>query len=448
MKIAAALPPPRAVSEADATAHEQSVNASDFEQALTSTFEHNSSHPAPVKAPRSKEDPSDKDSADGTPQSTPLTMPAPVVPAPVMPPTIGAPDAQDSMTLAPVTADEGMPTTIPSDLLIAADGALSPALTASSGTDLATTGEMLPAQAPTSPAAAQDAAQVGLLEPVATAQVESPASAAATATATATPVIPLPERRSPASSRAANDATHERISVTRLLAEHATAPEGPQESGFEVTLPPEAASAQELVLAESSHPSASMVAKSQESEPLTLDSSDVTTGAPAVAASPSSPLTPGPLPTSLASAPPAPVAQQLMARLTPLRLGEDGSHETTLLLHPRDLGPVRIKVNVMNQSVSLHLTGTGGQACELLRQALPDLGRELGATGLTLSFADVQEQPFTSAPGQEQFTDSGTAHQDARQAPSTPAPAAVAATPTIAESVHLRQHLGVVDVMA
>lgn len=109
---------------------------------------------------------------------------------------------------------------------------------------------------------------------------------------------------------------------------------------------------------------------------------------------PSTPLTASALlnaaPTSV------PVAQQLITHLATVRRGADGGHETTLLLSPQELGAVRIRLQVADGQVALHFTGQHAAACEALRDAMPDLRRELADAGLVLTDSEVSQQGAAS----------------------------------------------------
>lgn len=91
-------------------------------------------------------------------------------------------------------------------------------------------------------------------------------------------------------------------------------------------------------------------------------------------------------PTSAPAAPQAPadvpLAEQLSGRLTSLRSAGPGQHVLTLRVDPESIGPVRVVAHIGAEGVRIELFGATDQAREALRQAMPDLRRDLVAAGL------------------------------------------------------------------
>lgn len=91
-------------------------------------------------------------------------------------------------------------------------------------------------------------------------------------------------------------------------------------------------------------------------------------------------------PTSAPAAPQAPadvpLAEQLSGRLTSLRSAGPGQHILTLRVDPESIGPVRVVAHIGADGVRIELFGATDQAREALRQAMPDLRRDLVAAGL------------------------------------------------------------------
>ena len=93
-----------------------------------------------------------------------------------------------------------------------------------------------------------------------------------------------------------------------------------------------------------------------------------------------------------ATAAPTPVATQLAAHLSNFRGRADGSYETTLTLHPADLGQVSIRIEVLNGTVAIHAMGAHSATVEALRDAMPQLQQELSDAGLNLIGSQVSQQ--------------------------------------------------------
>jgi flagellar hook-length control protein FliK len=110
---------------------------------------------------------------------------------------------------------------------------------------------------------------------------------------------------------------------------------------------------------------------------------------------------------------PAHVAEQIRTHVRSFRSLGAGTHEATLILDPEHLGPVRVRLQVGDGTVSLQLAGASAATADVLREALPDLRRGLEQAGLQLGSADVSEG----------FTTGGQAARDDARQPAAPAPA-------------------------
>ncbi|OLF06911.1 flagellar hook-length control protein FliK, partial [Actinophytocola xanthii] len=85
---------------------------------------------------------------------------------------------------------------------------------------------------------------------------------------------------------------------------------------------------------------------------------------------------------------PAPPAQQLAAEIVPLR-DKTGEHSLTVSLHPVDLGPITVTARIQGTDIHLDLGGATESGREALRNALPDLRRELERAGFTSCLLDT-----------------------------------------------------------
>jgi flagellar hook-length control protein FliK len=99
--------------------------------------------------------------------------------------------------------------------------------------------------------------------------------------------------------------------------------------------------------------------------------------------------------------PAEPLPRQLSGPVAALHARGDGVHRLTIALHPVELGPVNLRVQVAKDAVSLHLTTDDPSAREAIRVALPELRQQLQSAGVpdgrvTVTFG------ATSQPGAEQ----------------------------------------------
>jgi flagellar hook-length control protein FliK len=101
---------------------------------------------------------------------------------------------------------------------------------------------------------------------------------------------------------------------------------------------------------------------------------------------------------------PEQVAAQLSAHLRHVRRTTDGRHEATLVLDPEHLGPVRVRLTLDDGALHVQLAGLHPAAGDALRDALPDLRRQLADAGLALASADVADQGAWDAPDRRPAT--------------------------------------------
>jgi flagellar hook-length control protein FliK len=80
--------------------------------------------------------------------------------------------------------------------------------------------------------------------------------------------------------------------------------------------------------------------------------------------------------------PPA-LSAQLGVRLGALRTAPLGEHVLTMRVEPDSIGPVRVVAHIASDGVRIELLGANDQARHALRAALPDLRRDLAATGMS-----------------------------------------------------------------
>lgn len=79
----------------------------------------------------------------------------------------------------------------------------------------------------------------------------------------------------------------------------------------------------------------------------------------------------------------AQVLEQLDARWPAVRSAGPGTHVMTLRLEPEHFGPLRVVAHIGAEGVRIELLGATDAARDALRQALPDLKRDLVGVGLT-----------------------------------------------------------------
>jgi flagellar hook-length control protein FliK len=78
----------------------------------------------------------------------------------------------------------------------------------------------------------------------------------------------------------------------------------------------------------------------------------------------------------------APPAEQIVQVVAPLRTAKDGDYTLSLQLHPADLGPVTVRVDVHQGVLSVHMVADHAQGHDALNQSLNDLRSQLEAGGV------------------------------------------------------------------
>ena len=112
--------------------------------------------------------------------------------------------------------------------------------------------------------------------------------------------------------------------------------------------------------------------------------------------------------------PAPPVPAQVLAAVSPLLRGDDGSYAVQLQLHPHDLGAVQVTVDVRHGEISVQLHTPDAAAQDALRDGLADLRRQLEEQGLRTGSMEV------GSGGPQQHARTPPA---ARRARSSPGPA-------------------------
>lgn len=158
--------------------------------------------------------------------------------------------------------------------------------------------------------------------------------------------------------------------------------------------------------------------------------------APATAA----PTGPAPAAQATLSASPgsADFASQLGAQLS--TFVREGVHHARLELHPTELGPVTVNIQLDGANAQVNFAAEHAQTRQALEQALPTLAGSLREAGLTLSGGGVFEQPPQPQPDSSQPRPDGRRGADTGMAAGqAEAPARPAASP---------RRRGVVDLVA
>ncbi|HSQ73431.1 MAG TPA: flagellar hook-length control protein FliK, partial [Rubrivivax sp.] len=113
-------------------------------------------------------------------------------------------------------------------------------------------------------------------------------------------------------------------------------------------------------------------------------------------------------------------SSQLGAQLT--TFVREGVQHARLHLHPAELGPVTVRIQIDGQAAQVHMAAEHALTRQALEQSMPMLAGSLREAGLTLSGGGVFEQPRQreggDAPGQR---DAGTANaRGSERSPETP----------------------------
>ncbi len=150
--------------------------------------------------------------------------------------------------------------------------------------------------------------------------------------------------------------------------------------------------------------------------------------------------TPLPLPPALGAAPATPLAASAPAEARiaaspgspdfPAQLGaqlstfvREGVQHARLELHPVELGPVTVRIQLDGSQAQVNLSAERGDTRQALEQALPQLAGSLREAGLTLSGGGVFEQP-RQAPGESPTRDGRRSGPEGRaDEPLQPSPA-------------------------
>jgi flagellar hook-length control protein FliK len=135
------------------------------------------------------------------------------------------------------------------------------------------------------------------------------------------------------------------------------------------------------------------------------------------------------------------VAEQLATHLRQVRRTTDGRHEATLVLDPEHLGPVRVRLSLEDGTLHVQLAGAQASTGDALRDALPDLRRQLADAGLTLGSADVLDGAWDGREGRPADpAPRRTPSHDSRRPDADPAP--------VVPQTHRPRHAGGVDLVA
>lgn len=73
-------------------------------------------------------------------------------------------------------------------------------------------------------------------------------------------------------------------------------------------------------------------------------------------------------------------------------MGQQNLKSATIKLHPQELGPLEININMSKNTTSLHIVSHSPQIRELISQALPDLRNMMAEQGVNLAEVNVDSQ--------------------------------------------------------
>jgi flagellar hook-length control protein FliK len=87
------------------------------------------------------------------------------------------------------------------------------------------------------------------------------------------------------------------------------------------------------------------------------------------------------------------VSQQIVQVVAPLRTAKDGDYTLSLQLHPAELGPVTVRVDVQQGVLSVHLSADHTHGHDALNQSLADLRTQLQSNGVRTGDIVVAAKP-------------------------------------------------------
>ena len=131
-------------------------------------------------------------------------------------------------------------------------------------------------------------------------------------------------------------------------------------------------------------------------------------------------------------------AAELGAQLT--TFVRQGIEHARLELHPAELGPVTVQLQLDGDRARIHLTAEQAPTRQALEQALPQLASSLREAGLTLSGGGVFEQP-QQAPSERRGEDAGASRRSDSGRAGDDSPLQAASAPA-------QRRRGVVDLVA
>jgi flagellar hook-length control protein FliK len=169
------------------------------------------------------------------------------------------------------------------------------------------------------------------------------------------------------------------------------------------------------------------------------DRQSADTPAPIVSGAPTtSPASPVAAPTPTPDSPPAPPAPhaQLASMVGDLRHEPDGTYRLTLHLHPGDLGPVHVEVELRGAEIALRVVTQNESARQALQGSVSELRSELEAGGLTATSVDIsghESQPHLDR-RPDHFPPHSNGRPDASLHDEQPASHPIAISPTRREN--------------
>jgi flagellar hook-length control protein FliK len=116
--------------------------------------------------------------------------------------------------------------------------------------------------------------------------------------------------------------------------------------------------------------------------------------------------------TQAAQAAVTPPADQIVQVVAPLRTAKDGDYTLSLQLHPAELGPVTVRVDVHQGVLSVHMMADNAQGHDALNQSLNDLRSQLEAGGVRTGDIGLGSRSAGQQMSQQQ-AQQGAQHQPA-----------------------------------